>query len=102
MPVAITSPVDLAGSKTLTTVTSPIRKDLANQLAPKILDMARARSMRAGDPLREEAFAKELGSNAILARDGVPTRFCMIPRRIFKATDFAWPLNPQRCSNRGT
>ncbi|WP_296248964.1 GntR family transcriptional regulator [Pseudomonas sp. UBA4194] len=38
-----------------------IKSDLAEQLAPKIIDMARARSMRSGEPLREEAFAKELG-----------------------------------------
>ncbi|MFK7698139.1 GntR family transcriptional regulator [Pseudomonas caspiana] len=38
-----------------------IKSDLAEQLAPKIVDMARARSMRSGDPLREESFAKELG-----------------------------------------
>jgi DNA-binding GntR family transcriptional regulator len=38
-----------------------IKTDLAEQLAPKIIDMARARSMRSGEPLREEAFARELG-----------------------------------------
>lgn len=70
MAAASTSLAEPAGSKTLTTVTSPIRKDLANQLAPKILDMARARSMRAGDPLREEAFAKELGVSRSPIRRG--------------------------------
>lgn len=47
-----------------------IKTDLAGQLAPKILDMARARSMRAGDPLREEAFAKELGVSRSPVRRG--------------------------------
>lgn len=47
-----------------------IRKDLAEQLAPKIIDMARARSMRAGEPLREEAFAKELGVSRSPVRRG--------------------------------
>lgn len=47
-----------------------IRKDLAEQLAPKIIDMARARSMRAGEPLREEAFAKELGVSRSPIRRG--------------------------------
>ncbi|MDB6050885.1 MAG: GntR family transcriptional regulator [Pseudomonas sp.] len=47
-----------------------IKKDLAEQLAPKIIDMARARSMRAGDPLREEAFAKELGVSRSPVRRG--------------------------------
>ena len=44
-----------------------IRKDLAEQLAPKIIDMARARSMHAGEPLREEAFA-------IFSEQGFPTQ----------------------------
>lgn len=47
-----------------------IKKDLAEQLAPKIIDMARARSMRAGDPLREESFAKELGVSRSPIRRG--------------------------------
>lgn len=47
-----------------------IKKDLAEQLAPKIIDMARARSMHAGDPLREEAFAKELGVSRSPIRRG--------------------------------
>lgn len=47
-----------------------IRKDLAEQLAPKIIDMARARSMHAGEPLREEAFAKELGVSRSPIRRG--------------------------------
>lgn len=47
-----------------------IKKDLAEQLAPKIIDMARARSMRAGEPLREEAFAKELGVSRSPIRRG--------------------------------
>ncbi|GGJ86765.1 GntR family transcriptional regulator [Pseudomonas matsuisoli] len=47
-----------------------IKKDLAEQLAPKIIDMARARSMLAGDPLREEAFAKELGVSRSPIRRG--------------------------------
>ncbi|APO81970.1 manganese transport regulator MntR [compost metagenome] len=51
-------------------MTSKIKTDLAGQLAPKILDMARARSMRAGDPLREEAFAKELGVSRSPVRRG--------------------------------
>lgn len=51
-------------------MTTRIRPDLAGQLAPKILDMARARSMRAGDPLREEAFAKELGVSRSPVRRG--------------------------------
>jgi DNA-binding GntR family transcriptional regulator len=59
-----------------------IKKDLAEQLAPKIIDMARARSMRAGDPLREESFAKELGVSrspirrgfALLAELGLATK----------------------------
>lgn len=38
-----------------------MRSDLAEQLAYKIVDLARARAMKAGEPLREEAFAKELG-----------------------------------------
>lgn len=51
-------------------MTSKIKTDLAGQLAPKILDTARARSMRAGDPLREEAFAKELGVSRSPVRRG--------------------------------
>nr|WP_225777709.1 GntR family transcriptional regulator [Pseudomonas sp. Marseille-Q3773] len=51
-------------------MTTKKRPDLATQLAPKILDMARARSMRAGDPLREEAFAKELGVSRSPVRRG--------------------------------
>ncbi|KIY41252.1 GntR family transcriptional regulator [Pseudomonas sp. 10-1B] len=51
-------------------MTTKKRPDLAGQLAPKILDMARARSMRAGDPLREEAFAKELGVSRSPVRRG--------------------------------
>lgn len=47
-----------------------IKKDLAEQLAPRIIDMARARSMRTGDPLREEAFAKELGVSRSPIRRG--------------------------------
>jgi DNA-binding GntR family transcriptional regulator len=38
-----------------------IKKDLAVQLAPRVIDMIRARSMTAGEPLREQAFAKALG-----------------------------------------
>lgn len=68
--IDLTQPGSYRWIHTLTTLTSPIRKDLANQLAPKILDMARARSMRAGDPLREEAFAKELGVSRSPIRRG--------------------------------
>lgn len=38
-----------------------IKKDLALQLAPQVIDMVRARSMRAGEPLREQTFAQALG-----------------------------------------
>lgn len=38
-----------------------IKKDLALQLAPRVIDMVRARSMQAGEPLREQAFAEALG-----------------------------------------
>lgn len=38
-----------------------IKKDLALQLAPRIIDMVRARSMKAGEPLREQIFAQALG-----------------------------------------
>jgi DNA-binding GntR family transcriptional regulator len=38
-----------------------IKKDLAVQLAPRVIDMVRARSMKAGEPLREQAFAQALG-----------------------------------------
>lgn len=38
-----------------------IKKDLALQLAPKVIGMVRARSMRAGEPLREQTFAQALG-----------------------------------------
>ncbi|WP_321862600.1 GntR family transcriptional regulator [Pseudomonas paraveronii] len=38
-----------------------IKKDLALQLAPQVIDMVRARSMRAGEPLREHTFAQALG-----------------------------------------
>lgn len=38
-----------------------IKKDLAMQLAPLVIDMVRARSMKAGEPLREQAFAQALG-----------------------------------------
>ncbi|WP_426100749.1 FCD domain-containing protein [Pseudomonas sp. PSPC3-3] len=38
-----------------------IKKDLALQLAPHVIDMLRARSMRAGEPLREQTFAQALG-----------------------------------------
>jgi DNA-binding GntR family transcriptional regulator len=38
-----------------------IKKDLALQLAPRVIDMVRARSMKAGEPLREQTFAQALG-----------------------------------------
>ena len=38
-----------------------IKKDLALQLAPQVIEMVRARSMRAGEPLREQTFAQALG-----------------------------------------
>ncbi|ONN71253.1 GntR family transcriptional regulator [Pseudomonas oryzihabitans] len=47
-----------------------MKKDLAEQLAPRIIDLARARSMQAGDPLREEAFARELGVSRSPVRRG--------------------------------
>jgi DNA-binding GntR family transcriptional regulator len=47
-----------------------MKKDLAEQLAPRIIDLARARSMKAGEPLREEAFAKELGVSRSPVRRG--------------------------------
>ncbi|KXJ31647.1 GntR family transcriptional regulator [Pseudomonas sp. HUK17] len=47
-----------------------MKKDLAEQLAPRIIDLARARSMKAGDPLREEAFARELGVSRSPVRRG--------------------------------
>ncbi|ERH49174.1 hypothetical protein O204_10480 [Pseudomonas simiae] len=34
-----------------------IKKDLALQLAPRVIDMVRARSMKAGEPLREQTRA---------------------------------------------
>ena len=38
-----------------------IKKDLALQLAPRVIDLVRARSMKAGEPLREQTFAQALG-----------------------------------------
>lgn len=38
-----------------------IKKDLALQLAPRVLDLVRARSMQTGEPLREQTFAEALG-----------------------------------------
>lgn len=38
-----------------------IKKDLALQLAPRVIEMVRARSMQAGEPLREQMFAEALG-----------------------------------------
>ncbi|HEE9764697.1 TPA: GntR family transcriptional regulator [Pseudomonas putida] len=35
-----------------------IKKDLALQLAPRVIEMIRARSMKAGEPLREQTFAQ--------------------------------------------
>lgn len=46
------------------------RKDLAERLATQIIDIARARSMRAGDPLREESFAEALGVSRSPVRRG--------------------------------
>ncbi|MGE8059008.1 FCD domain-containing protein [Pseudomonas sp. NPDC089547] len=51
-------------------MTAKIKVDLAGHLAPRIIDMARARSMRAGDPLREEFFARELGVSRSPIRRG--------------------------------
>jgi DNA-binding GntR family transcriptional regulator len=76
----LTPPQLLAGEQSK--MKPKIKKDLAEQLAPKIIDMARARSMRAGDPLREESFAKELGVSrspirrgfALLAELGLATK----------------------------
>lgn len=47
-----------------------MRKDLAEQLAPRIIQLARAQSMEAGAPLREEAFAKQLGVSRSPVRRG--------------------------------
>lgn len=38
-----------------------IKKDLALQLAPRVIELIRARSMQAGEPLREQMFAEALG-----------------------------------------
>ncbi|WP_426153057.1 GntR family transcriptional regulator [Pseudomonas sp. DC3000-4b1] len=47
-----------------------MKRDLAEHLAPRIIELARARSMKAGEPLREEAFAKELGVSRSPIRRG--------------------------------
>ncbi|MGM3389199.1 GntR family transcriptional regulator [Stutzerimonas stutzeri] len=47
-----------------------MKKDLAEQLAPRIIQLARGQAMQAGAPLREEAFARQLGVSRSPIRRG--------------------------------